>query len=213
MDNISFFNAIDRIARNDYVPTAYEIELMNQLELERERVYVKNFIFAKPWPLKRALDFRFLHSDIANKFVFVIDPSAYDEMIEHGVEDEHARGASGVTSWLAADKDFERLSHLDGDDVQLIILILCLSQSFKLKLTSKPFGNYCPDYVGDGTPTSVINFLEDQIRARWSSSRTTISTWVWEEGDDQGLHLVANKIMRQLELHHAFTNVYSQSGA
>lgn len=158
--------------------------------------------------MERAIDFRFLHSDIANKFVFVIDPSAYDEMIEHDVEDEHARGASGITSWLAADKDFERLSHYDGDDVQLIILILRLSHSFKLKLTSKPFGKYYPGYVGEGTPASAIKFLEDQIKARWSSSRTTISTWALQEGDDQELHLVTNKVMRQIELHHAFTNVY-----
>lgn len=179
--------------------------MLNQLELEREKVYVKNFTFAKPWPMRRAIKSRIPHSDIANKFIFVIDPSTYDEMIEHDAEDEHA---SGVTSWLAADKDLEDLSHFDGDDVQLIILILRFSNSFRLKLASKPFGKYYPGYVGEGTATSVINFLEDQIRVRWSSSCTTVCTWAVEEGDDQGLHLVTDKVMRQLKLHHAFNNVY-----
>ncbi|KAG7008953.1 hypothetical protein G7Y79_00004g015370 [Physcia stellaris] len=95
-----FLKAIARIARNDYVPTAYKIDMLNQLELEREKVYVKNFTFAKTWPTERDIKSWIPHSDIAKKFIFVIDLSEYDEMVERDAEDQHD---SCVTLWLAAD--------------------------------------------------------------------------------------------------------------
>lgn len=184
------------------MPTAFEIEMMNEQELETEEVCIKNSTFAKPHPMSRTLIRQSTRTGIS---IFVVDPSTYDQVVEPNVE---IGNGPSLSSLLAAERDFDVLCRSDDGDVRLIMLVFVCDDSFRAKLATRPFRFYYPGYVGDGAYPSVKRFLLERFVARCCSSHSIIPTGFVEEGDDQGVQLMTTNMMRQIELHYETMGVH-----
>lgn len=118
------------------MPTAFEIETMNEQNCETELVTIKAFAFAKPRPMGRIV---YPPSARTRMFIFVVDPSTYDQVIEPDAENEFG-GSS--TLLPAAEQDFEALCCFDDGGITLIMLKFHCCDSFRTMLARISFRYY-----------------------------------------------------------------------
>ena len=184
-NNASFMNAVDRVVKEDFWPTAFEINIINELEHAAEKVFVQNYTFVKPKTMFKLLKSK-QGSYLPKVYIFVVDPSNYDEVVNADTENRCLPDASAL---LAAGKDFQDFYQFDknDDNVQLLLLIFRFPSSLRTKLASRPFRDYYPGYMGDGTLNSITYFLEGLLRSQCSSEHTIMFTWHMEDGDENGL--------------------------